>query len=89
MRICLVRSLALLLLGLCGFSLPGAAENILTIAIESDPANIDPRFGIDGNSYRVWQLTSNGLVQKDPVSNLIPDLAERWENPDEKTYFFI
>lgn len=88
MRICLVRSLALLLLGLCGFSLPGAAENILTIAIESDPANIDPRFGIDGNSYRVWQLTSNGLVQKDPVSNLIPDLAERWENPDEKTYIF-
>ena len=71
-----------------GFSGSGRAENTLTIAIESDPTNIDPRFGTDVNSYRVWQLTSNGLVQKDPQSNLIPDLAERWENPDDKTYIF-
>ncbi|GAK61705.1 ABC peptide transporter, periplasmic ligand binding protein [Candidatus Vecturithrix granuli] len=88
MRTYLTRGLALLLMCLCGFSSPGAAENVLTIAIGSDPANIDPRFGIDANSYRVWQLTSNGLLQKDPLSNLIPDLAERWENPDNKTYIF-
>lgn len=73
---------------LCGFSGSGRAESSLTIAVESDPTNIDPRFGTDVNSYRVWQLTSNGLVQKDPQSNLIPDLAERWENPDDKTYIF-
>ena len=65
-----------------------AAGKSLTIALESDPTNIDPRFGTDVNSYRVWQLTSNGLVQKDPNANLIPDLAERWENPDDKTYIF-
>ena len=71
MRTYLACGLALFVICLSGFSSPGAAESVLTIAIESDPSNIDPRFGIDVNSYRVWQLTSNGLLQKDPLSNLI------------------
>jgi peptide/nickel transport system substrate-binding protein len=74
---------------LCFWALPGdAAQQTLTIAIESDPTNIDPRFGTDVNSSRVHQIVGNGLIQKDAKSNLVPDLAERWENPDEKTYIF-
>ena len=65
-----------------------AGENTLTLALESDPTNIDPRFGRDVNSARVYQVVCNGLVQKDPTANLIPDLAERWETPDDKTYIF-
>lgn len=65
-----------------------AAQNTLTLALESDPTNIDPRFGTDVNSARVYQIVCNSLIQKDAKSNLVPDLAERWENPDAKTYIF-
>lgn len=65
-----------------------AAQDTLTLALESDPTNIDPRFGTDVNSARVYQIVCNSLIQKDAKSNLVPDLAERWENPDDKTYIF-
>ncbi len=65
-----------------------AAQNTLTLALDTDPTNIDPRFGTDVNSARVYQIVCNGLIQKDAKSNLVPDLAERWENPDAKTYIF-
>ena len=65
-----------------------AEQQTLTIALESDPTNIDPRFGTDVNSARVCQIVCNSLIKKDPKSNLVPDLAERWENPDDKTYIF-
>jgi peptide/nickel transport system substrate-binding protein len=65
-----------------------AGENTVTLALESDPTNIDPRFGTDVNSARVYQIVCNGLIRKDQQSNLIPDLAERWETPDDKTYVF-
>ena len=76
----------LLVLGLS--SVGYAAQNTLTLALESDPTNIDPRFGTDVNSARVYQIVCNSLIQKDAKSNLVPDLAERWENPDAKTYIF-
>ncbi|GAK51805.1 ABC peptide transporter, periplasmic ligand binding protein [Candidatus Moduliflexus flocculans] len=64
------------------------AEQVLTLALESNPTNIDPRIGTDVNSFRAYQLVTNGLVRKDPLSNLVPDLAEKWETPDDKTYVF-
>lgn len=84
-----ITGLFLLCLCLCvGISTNAYAEKTLTLALESDPTNIDPRFGTDVNSARVYQLTSSGLIKKDPKLNLVPDLAERWENPDDKTYIF-
>ena len=65
-----------------------AADHTFTLALESDPTNIDPRFGTDVNSARVYQLVSNGMIKKDPTSKQVPDLDERWENPDDKTYIF-
>lgn len=76
----------LILMGSSVFTFAG--ENTLTLALESDPTNIDPRFGTDVNSTRVYQIVCNGLIQKDATSNLVPDLAERWETPDDKTYIF-
>ncbi len=84
-----IKGLLIFCVCLCvGISTNAFAEKTLTLALESDPTNIDPRFGTDVNSARVYQLTSNGLIRKDPKLNLIPDLAERWENPDDKTYIF-
>ncbi|MBD3305636.1 hypothetical protein GF339_04585 [candidate division KSB3 bacterium] len=80
--------LCAIMLSVAGVDATLAADHTLTLALESDPTNIDPRFGTDVNSARVYQLVSNGLIQKDPTSKLVPDLAERWENPDAKTYIF-
>ena len=89
-RMSLVVVMILLTAGVCWLSSSSMAadDNTLTLALESDPTNIDPRFGTDVNSARVSQLVSNGLIKKDPSANLVPDLAERWENPDDKTYVF-
>ena len=60
----------------------------LVFLIESNPANLDPRFASDGQSQRVGSLLFNGLVQRDSEMNLHGDLAESWETPDPLTYVF-
>lgn len=72
----------------CGLSIAVASQTTLTLAFETDPLALDPRFGVDEYSEHVYQLVCNGLVQKDQHAAIIPDLAERWETPDEKTYLF-
>ncbi|MBX3069278.1 MAG: ABC transporter substrate-binding protein [Thermomicrobiales bacterium] len=37
---------------------------------------------------RIGYLAYNGLVNVDSDRNVIPDLAESWENPDSQTYVF-
>jgi peptide/nickel transport system substrate-binding protein len=65
-----------------------AGEQILQLALNPEPAILDPRFGTDVPSARVSEIVTNGLVKKDSQLNLVPCLAERWENPDAKTYVF-
>ncbi len=60
----------------------------LVVGMEQEPATLDPRFAVDVASSRAIQLLFNGLVKKDPASNLVPDLAESWETPDPRTYRF-
>lgn len=64
------------------------AESSLVIGIESNPVNLDPRLATDAYSARAIQILFNSLVGKDPQSNLIPELAEKWEVPDETSYLF-
>jgi peptide/nickel transport system substrate-binding protein len=64
------------------------AESRLVIGIESNPTNLDPRFALDAYSSRAIQILFNGLVGRDPQSDIISELAERWEIPDETTYIF-
>ncbi|MBW2307735.1 MAG: ABC transporter substrate-binding protein [Deltaproteobacteria bacterium] len=64
------------------------ASDRLVVGMEQEPATLDPRFAVDVASSRAIQLLFNGLVKKDPSSNLVPDLAESWETPDPKTYRF-
>jgi peptide/nickel transport system substrate-binding protein len=56
--------------------------------IESNPANLDPRYATDGQSQRIDRLIFNGLVIRDSEMNLHGDLAESWETPDPLTYVF-
>ncbi len=56
--------------------------------IESSPTNLDPRVGLDAQSYRIDDLIFDDLLTLDEHFNVQPGLAERWEVPDPKTYVF-
>ncbi|MGA2902948.1 MAG: ABC transporter substrate-binding protein [Candidatus Korobacteraceae bacterium] len=62
--------------------------NTLVMIIESSPANLDPRVGVDAQSARIDDLLFDSLVRRDEHFNLKPWLAERWETPDPLTYIF-
>jgi len=69
---------------------PGAKREAgeVVFVIESNPANLDPRYATDGVSQRIDRLIFSGLVERDSQMNLHGDLAEIWENPDPLTYVF-
>jgi peptide/nickel transport system substrate-binding protein len=56
--------------------------------IESNPVNLDARFGTDAQSQRIAGLIYSGLVERDAEMNLHGDLAKSWETPDALTYVF-
>jgi peptide/nickel transport system substrate-binding protein len=60
----------------------------LVIAIESNPAQLDPRYASDANSVRVSKLIFSSLIRSDGQSPPQPELAERWETPNDLTYIF-
>lgn len=64
------------------------AGDKLVVALESNPTNLDPRLALDVASERVNQLVYSKLVRFDENLNIVPDLTERWENPDPLTYIF-
>ncbi|MGB7435964.1 MAG: ABC transporter substrate-binding protein, partial [Candidatus Acidiferrum sp.] len=70
----------------CGGSKRAAGD--VVFVIESNPANLDPRYATDGVSQRIDRLIFNGLVVRDTQMNLHRDLAESWETPDPLTYVF-
>ena len=66
---------------------PGAEPaTTVVMAIESSPNNLDLRVGTDAQSERVGGLIFDGLVRKDEHFELQPSLAERWEQPDGRTW---
>jgi peptide/nickel transport system substrate-binding protein len=64
------------------------SSDVVTIAIETNPVSLDPRLATDAISLHVIELLFNGLVRADAHFRIVPDLAERWEQPDERTYVF-
>ncbi|MFZ0286609.1 MAG: ABC transporter substrate-binding protein [Terriglobales bacterium] len=62
--------------------------NTLVMIIESSPTNLDPRVGLDAQSERIDGLLFDDLLTRDEHLNVQPQLAERWEIPDPKTYVF-
>jgi peptide/nickel transport system substrate-binding protein len=71
---------------LISLPLAGAQEKTLTIALGSEPDDLNPV----GNdiAYDLIKIYS-GLVKSDDDLQMVPDLAESWEmSPDGKTYTF-
>jgi peptide/nickel transport system substrate-binding protein len=72
----------------CGCGGTKHATGDVVFVIESNPANLDPRYATDGTSQRIDRLIFNGVVVRDAQMNLHGDLAESWETPDPLTYIF-
>jgi len=63
-------------------------RDTLVMIIESSPANLDPRVGLDAQSERIDSLIFDDLLTRDSHLNVQPGLAESWEIPDPRTYLF-
>lgn len=65
---------------------PTANPNVIVVGVTSGPNNLDPRIGTDDVSAKTAQLVFNNLMTLDERLRVVPDLAERLENPDPTTY---
>ncbi len=67
-----------------------AAEHWLTLAVRADITGLYPNAPTVNEAYTLHTNANvlEGLVRFDSQLRLTPALAERWENPDERTYIF-
>lgn len=92
-RSLIAAALATLVLAACGGketkSVGGAGDaNRIVMAVKSSPTNLDVRVGNDNVSGRFFDVIYSGLIKVTPEMDYAPDLATRWETPDEKTIIF-
>lgn len=59
------------------------AKNDLTIALSADIASLDPQGHNDTKSERVSFLLFNRLFRLNTDFEVVPDLAEKWEQPSD------
>ncbi len=91
----LIRSaITAVLIGLLslGFWAPAWSQQpkTLVIAIDADPAGLDPQQGQSADTDYVVSTIFDGIVDSQPGSSLVgPGLAQKWTiSPDGKTYTF-
>ena len=65
-----------------------ADPSIVTVALDQNPDTLDPRISQNAASQHIAELLFNSLVKKNDKTEIVPDLALRWEMPDPKTYVF-
>ncbi|OGQ30042.1 MAG: hypothetical protein A3A72_00175, partial [Deltaproteobacteria bacterium RIFCSPLOWO2_01_FULL_38_9] len=63
-------------------------KDILVVAIDSEPSNLDPRFALDAYSQRIDQLLFDGLVILNNNLEVVPHLATHWTVRNNKIYQF-
>lgn len=83
-RVCLLAVLLAVATG-CG---QRPEPRTVVMIIESSPANLDPRVGVDAQSERIDALLFDSLVRRDEHFELRPWLATSWETPNPTTYVF-
>lgn len=76
----------LLVLTACRASQPD--KSTVVVLIESSPANLDPRVGIDAQSQRIDGLLFDGLVERTADFHYKPALATSWDEPNPLTIIF-
>ena len=71
---------------------PAAAQatrgGLLRVGLDVDADTLDPRLTKNTSGFRLKELVFDGLVAINPDFTPAPDLAEKWTNPDEKTWVF-
>jgi peptide/nickel transport system substrate-binding protein len=60
----------------------------LRLGLDVDAGTGDPRLAQDTSAFRLRELLYNGLVYIESDYSPTADLAESWENPDDKTWVF-
>jgi peptide/nickel transport system substrate-binding protein len=60
----------------------------LRVGLDVDADTLDPRLSKNTSGFRVKELAFNGLVAINPDFSPVPDLAEKWDNPDPRTWVF-
>ncbi|HEY2595847.1 MAG TPA: ABC transporter substrate-binding protein, partial [Chloroflexota bacterium] len=60
----------------------------LRAGLDVDADTLDPRLFKNTSGGRIKELAFNGLVAIGPDYSPVPDLAEKWDNPDDKTWVF-
>ncbi len=63
-----------------------AGSRALVVGLDSNPTNLDPRFATDAVSYRLTQILYSSLVRIDEAGRVVPELAERLEFLDDRTW---
>lgn len=66
----------------------GGSDKGLVIAFQASPTNLDSRVGNDNATGRVFDLIYSGLIKVTPEMDYAPDVAEKWETPDDRTIIF-
>ncbi|MCC7124068.1 MAG: ABC transporter substrate-binding protein [Acidobacteria bacterium] len=79
-------TLLLLAVTLSACARPAAVDGIITLAVPSSPNSFDPRVATDEISQKVAQLVYDNLLTLDDRLNVVPGLAESWEQTDPLTY---
>ncbi|KUK66909.1 MAG: ABC-type dipeptide transport system, periplasmic component [Mesotoga infera] len=65
-----------------------ASDNVLVMAIETEPVGFDPTLVTAFASHRVLENVYDGLLKYDENMNLVPNLAEDFEVVDPYTIVF-
>src|SRR5579859_3897846 len=60
----------------------------LRVGLDVDADSLDPRLTKNTSGFRIKELAFNGLVAINPDYSPVADLAEKWDNPDDKTWVF-
>ncbi len=66
----------------------GKSGGTLTFALDSDIVSLDPAFNYDFSTSPVDNEIAEGLLKFDENMQLAPNLAEKWEMKDDKTYVY-
>ncbi len=73
----------------CARAAPGASKGgSLSFAITGDIVALDPAQAYDFTTNPVVNEITEGLLRFSPTGELLPNLAEKWESPDPKTYVY-
>ncbi|MCL1796020.1 MAG: ABC transporter substrate-binding protein [Clostridia bacterium] len=82
--------LSLMMLGslLSATAVSEADDNTLRFGTDAEPIGFDPHTISAVASLRVINQLYNTLIDVDEDLNVIPELAESWEQPDDVTYVF-